>query len=74
VTSPLETFFGFILAGLVALLAYLLHRFEGEQFAGTMALALGTLFAAEAGRAVFTGRGWLVSGWRCCSWGRWRRS
>ncbi len=58
----LATFFGFILAGLVPLLAYLLPWFEGERFTAATALALGTLFAVGASRAVFTGRGWLVSG------------
>jgi vacuolar iron transporter family protein len=58
----LATFLGFILAGVVPLLAYLLPFFEGERFAAATALALGTLFAVGASRAAFTGRGWLASG------------
>jgi len=56
------TFLGFIVAGLVPLLAYLLPWFEAERFAAATALALATLFVVGAGRAVFTRRGWLVSG------------
>jgi VIT1/CCC1 family predicted Fe2+/Mn2+ transporter len=56
------TFLGFILAGLVPLLAYLLPWFERERFVAATALALATLFAVGASRAFFTGRGWLASG------------
>ena len=58
----IATFLGFIVAGLVPLLAYLLPWFEGGRFAAATALALVTLFVVGAGRAVFTGRGWLLSG------------
>lgn len=58
----LATFVGFVLAGIVPLLAYLLPWFEGARFAAATVLALVTLFAVGSGRAVFTGRGWLVSG------------
>jgi vacuolar iron transporter family protein len=56
------TFLGFILAGLVPLLAYLLPWFGEDRFTVAAALALATLFAVEASRAVFTARGWIVSG------------
>jgi VIT1/CCC1 family predicted Fe2+/Mn2+ transporter len=56
------TFIGFIVAGLVPLLAYLLPWFDGGRFAAATTLSLATLFAVGAGRAFFTGRGWLVSG------------
>jgi VIT1/CCC1 family predicted Fe2+/Mn2+ transporter len=55
-------FLGFVLAGLVPLLAYLLPWFDGARFAAATALALATLFAVGASRALFTGRGWLASG------------
>lgn len=58
----LATFLGFILAGLVPLLAYLVPWFDDERFAVASALALGTLFVVGASRAFFTGRGWLISG------------
>jgi VIT1/CCC1 family predicted Fe2+/Mn2+ transporter len=56
------TFIGFVAAGLVPLFAYLLPWFDGGRFGAAIALALATLFAVGAGRAFFTGRGWLVSG------------
>ncbi|NBJ13098.1 hypothetical protein GR304_19680 [Microvirga sp. SYSU G3D207] len=56
------TFLGFIIAGLIPLLAYLLPWFDGDRFAAATTLALVTLFTVGAGRAFFTGRGWLVSG------------
>jgi VIT1/CCC1 family predicted Fe2+/Mn2+ transporter len=56
------TFIGFIAAGVVPLQAYLLPWFEGVQFVAATVLALTALFAVGAGRAFFTGRGWLVSG------------
>lgn len=56
------TFLGFILAGLVPLLTCLLPWFEGTRFAAAVAVALVTLFTVGASRAVFTARGWIVSG------------
>jgi VIT1/CCC1 family predicted Fe2+/Mn2+ transporter len=56
------TFFGFVVAGVVPLLAYLLPWFGDRPFAVAIVFALGTLFAVGASRAVFTERGWLVSG------------
>lgn len=58
----LATFIGFVAAGIVPLLAYLLPWFDGGSFAGALMLALGTLFAVGAGRTFFTRRGWLISG------------
>ena len=56
------TLIGFVAAGLVPLLGYLLPWLEGVQFIAASSLALITLFAVGAGRAVFTKRGWFVSG------------
>jgi VIT1/CCC1 family predicted Fe2+/Mn2+ transporter len=56
------TFIGFVSAGIVPLLAYWLPMFEGIQFEAATLLALSTLFAVGASRALFTGRGWPVSG------------
>ena len=53
---------GFVTAGIVLLPAYGLPMFEGIQFAAATFLGLSTLFAVGAGRALFTGRGWLASG------------
>jgi vacuolar iron transporter family protein len=58
----LATFIGFVVAGIVPLLAYLLPWFDGGQFAAAVSLALTTLFAVGAGRALFIERGWIVSG------------
>jgi vacuolar iron transporter family protein len=58
----IATFFGFVLAGLVPLLAYLLPWFDGLRFVAATALALATLFAVGTGRAFFTGSGWIASG------------
>lgn len=62
VPHGVATFVGFVAAGLVPLLAYLLPWFDGSRFAAATGLALGTLFAVGAGRTFFTGRGWLASG------------
>jgi VIT1/CCC1 family predicted Fe2+/Mn2+ transporter len=58
----LATFIGFIAAGIVPLLAYILPWFDGARFAAAIALALSTLFVVGATRAFFTSRGWLASG------------
>lgn len=55
------TFLGFVVAGFVPLLAYLLPGFE-SRFAAATVLALTTLFVVGAGRASFTKRSWIVSG------------
>jgi len=56
------TFTGFVLAGIVPLISYLVPVFAGVRFEAATALALVTLFVIGASRAVFTTRGWLVSG------------
>lgn len=56
------TFAGFVLAGLVPLLAYILPWFAGYRFQVATAMALATLFAVGASRALFTRRGWFASG------------
>ena len=58
----IATFIGFVAAGIVPLLAYLLPWFEGARFTIATSLALGTLFALGASRAFFTARGWFASG------------
>lgn len=56
------TFVGFVFAGLVPLLAYLLPDVGVGRYALAVALALVTLFAVGSGRAFFTSRGWLAAG------------
>jgi VIT1/CCC1 family predicted Fe2+/Mn2+ transporter len=56
------TFIGFVAAGIVPLLAYLLPWFDGARFMAATVLALATLFAVGAARAFFTDRGWFASG------------
>jgi VIT1/CCC1 family predicted Fe2+/Mn2+ transporter len=56
------TFVGFIIAGVIPLLAYLLPWFEGARFVAATFLSMGILFAVGASRAFFTRRGWFVSG------------
>lgn len=60
-THGVATFLGFVVIGIIPLLAYLLPWF-GSRFAAATVLGLATLFAVGAGRAPFTKRGWLVSG------------
>ena len=55
------TFLGFVVAGFVPLLAYLLPWF-GSRFAAATVLGLATLFAVGAGRASFTKHSWIVAG------------
>lgn len=57
----LATFLGFVLAGLVPLLAYLLP-IAADRFLAAAILALITLFLIGAGRAYFTPRHWLAAG------------
>ena len=61
-THGVATLVGFVVAGVIPLLAYLLPSFADARFAAAIALALVTLFAVGASRAIFTGRGWLPSG------------
>jgi VIT1/CCC1 family predicted Fe2+/Mn2+ transporter len=56
------TFVGFIVAGLVPLLAYVVPLADGAQFGTAVALTLSTLFAVGAARAFVTHLAWLRSG------------
>jgi VIT1/CCC1 family predicted Fe2+/Mn2+ transporter len=56
------TFAGFITAGIVPLLAYVLPWFEGQPFLAAVSIAMVTLFGIGASRAFFTDRGWLRAG------------
>jgi VIT1/CCC1 family predicted Fe2+/Mn2+ transporter len=58
----LATFFGFVVAGVVPLLAYCVPLPRDIQFEVAGLLALVTLFIVGAGRAAFTKRNWLASG------------
>lgn len=60
--NGLATFSGFLVAGVVPLLAYLLPFPEGSQFAWACGLSAITLFAIGAGRSLFSDRGWLMAG------------
>lgn len=57
----MATFLGFVIAGLVPLLAYLLPDFGVNRYAMGMGLALVTLVVVRSARAFFTSRGWFVS-------------
>ena len=59
----LATFIGFVIAGLIPLLAYCIPAFTTIQFEAATLLALSALFVVGASRANFTGRGWFSSGW-----------
>lgn len=52
----LATFAGFVIAGFVPLLAYLLPWFYDQRFLFAAALAGATLLLVGAGRALFTDR------------------
>jgi VIT1/CCC1 family predicted Fe2+/Mn2+ transporter len=56
------TTLGFMVAGLVPLLAYLIPWFGAIRFEAAVGLALLTLFAAGSARAIFTRRAWVLSG------------
>ena len=56
------TFFGFVIAGVVPLLAYCFPLPKDLQFEIAGLLALATLFIVGASRAAFTKRHWLPSG------------
>ena len=58
----LATFLGFVIAGVVPLLAYCFPLPKDIQFEVAGLLALGTLFLVGASRAAFTKRAWLPSG------------
>jgi VIT1/CCC1 family predicted Fe2+/Mn2+ transporter len=56
------TLLGFVTAGMVPLLAYLLPIADGDRFPLAVALTLATLFAVGASRALITHLGWIRSG------------
>lgn len=56
------TFLGFIVAGMVPLIAYVAPLPDDAQFATAVALTLSTLFAVGASRALVTHLGWIRSG------------
>jgi VIT1/CCC1 family predicted Fe2+/Mn2+ transporter len=58
----LATFLGFVVAGFVPLLAYLLPLSSGTRFESAVGMALLTLFSVGASRALFTNRGALRAG------------
>lgn len=56
------TFVGFLAAGMVPLIAYLLPVPEAVRFPGAVVLTLATLFTVGASRALVTKLGWGRSG------------
>jgi VIT1/CCC1 family predicted Fe2+/Mn2+ transporter len=58
----LMTFLGFLLAGLVPLLAYLIPGYDGDRFVLAVGFAAVTLFVVGASRSFVTGNSWLTSG------------
>lgn len=56
------TFVGFMVAGLVPLLGYLLPIFSGDRFVYSVVLAGATLFVVGAGRSLFIDRSWYAAG------------
>ena len=56
------TVVGFVVAGVVPLVAYLLPLADGTRFPLAVALTLSTLFAVGASRTAVTRLGWLRSG------------
>jgi VIT1/CCC1 family predicted Fe2+/Mn2+ transporter len=58
----LATFLGFVVAGFVPLLAYLLPIAPGVRFETAVGMALLTLFTVGASRALFTTRGAFRAG------------
>ncbi len=56
------TFTGFLFAGIVPLLAYMVPGFDGDRFALAVGLAAATLFGVGASRALVTDRHWFFAG------------
>lgn len=56
------TLAGFLTAGTVPLVAYVIPLADADRFPATVALTLATLFAVGASRAIVTGLGWFRSG------------
>lgn len=60
--NGLATFAGFLVAGLVPLLAYLLPGLGEDRFPVAVAMAAVTLFAVGASRSFFIVRPWYAAG------------
>jgi len=58
----LVTFAGFVAAGLLPLLAYLLPIPDEVRFPAACTVAAGALFTIGAGRALFSDRSWSAAG------------
>jgi VIT1/CCC1 family predicted Fe2+/Mn2+ transporter len=56
------TLIGFIVAGMVPLVAYVVPMADDVRFPLAVALTLSTLFAVGASRAAVTHLGWIRSG------------
>jgi VIT1/CCC1 family predicted Fe2+/Mn2+ transporter len=56
------TLIGFLTAGIVPLVAYLVPLADEARFAAAIVLTLATLFAVGASRALITRLGWIRSG------------
>jgi VIT1/CCC1 family predicted Fe2+/Mn2+ transporter len=56
------TFIGFVTAGFMPLLAYLVPAIGGDRYPIAVGVALATLFAVGASRALFTNRGAIRAG------------
>jgi len=56
------TFVGFMLAGVVPLIAYLIPGYPDDRFLLALVLAAITLFLVGSSRSFVTGNGWLSSG------------
>ena len=56
------TFWGFVTAGVMPLVAYLVPDITGERFLVAVALALVTLFVVGASRAIFSEVKWVRAG------------
>lgn len=56
------TLVGFLVAGTVPLIAYLVPLSDAHRFGAAVALTLATLFAVGASRALVTKLGWIRSG------------
>jgi len=56
------TFIGFLIAGFVPLIAYLIPGITVDRFELTVIMALTTLFAVGASRAFFSNRGFFRAG------------
>jgi len=62
VRHGVATIVGFVSAGIVPLVAYLVPLPDDARFPATIVLALGTLFVVGATRTFVTKLGWVRSG------------